>query len=325
MSYRDPPERREAVTGVADRLRIDAATADVMRGFAAAKVEALVLKGPSLTHWLHDSRHSYVDSDLLIRPGDERGAAEELTRLGFARVHQDDDALPDWWLEHSTEWWRARDGVHVDLHRRVVGIGVEPAAAWIVLARDAENVAVAGLDAPALAPATRLVHVVLHAAQHGIGAGKAIVHVERALAVIGFDLWCGARDVAAELRATDAFSAGVRLAPGGVAMADRLGLPAVRSVEVAIRAGEAPAEALAFERLATTQGFGARAAFVWHKLFPPREFIVRWYPPAAQSRVQLARAYVRRPMWMLRGAPRVFRAWRRARREARGEKPPARE
>jgi hypothetical protein len=39
-----------------------------------------------------------------------------------------------------------------------------------------------------------------------------------------------------------------------------------------------------------------------------------WAPASADSRLALARAYVRRPFWVLRRAPRALRAYRDARR-----------
>src|SRR5512144_1691323 len=85
MSSGDPAGQAARLEAAADRLRIDAATAEVLAAFRAAGVEALVLKGPSLTGWLYtpDDANAYLDSDLLLRPGDERAATKVLTELGF--------------------------------------------------------------------------------------------------------------------------------------------------------------------------------------------------------------------------------------------------
>ena len=290
----------------------------MLGAFRAAGVEALVLKGPSLTGWLYttDDANAYLDSDLLLRPGDERAAAEVLTELGF-EPEQDDSRLPEWWREHGVAWFRARDSVRVDIHRRLLGIGADADTAWAALAGSAETIPVAGMQAPALAPPARLLHIVLHAAQHGEAWGKAIAHVERALVRFDESLWREAARLASELGATDAFAAGLRLRPEGAGLADRLGLPAVGSVEVALRATTPPPVALGFEQLARADRMRTRAAIVWRKLVPPREFIVHWYPPAADSRGKLALAYARRPFSLLRQAPRGFRAWREARRQVR--------
>jgi hypothetical protein len=307
--------RREVA---ARRLRIDAATAEVLGAFRSAGVEALVLKGPSLTGWLYETGEAvgYRDSDLLLRPGDERAASDVLAGLGF-ELEQDDSRLPEWWREHGAEWSRARDGVRVDLHRRLVGIGADADTAWRALAASGEMIPLAGTRAPALAPPARLLQIVLHAAQHGQDWGAAIGHLERALVRFDEPLWSEAARLAQLLDATDAFAAGLRLRPEGAALADRLGMPAVGSVEAALRATSPPPVALGFEQVARADGLRARAAIVWRKLFPPREFIVHWYPYAGSSRTRLALAYVRRPFWLLRRAPRGFRAWREARRQVR--------
>jgi hypothetical protein len=319
MSSAEGADQSERVEAAADRLRIDAATVEVLGAFESAGVQALILKGPSLLGWIYtiDDAITYVDSDLLVRPGDEQVAGAALTDLGFELQH-DDSTLPEWWREHEVAWFRPWDGVRVELHRRLVGIGAEPEIAWMVLAGSAQMIPLAGTRAPALAPPARLLHVVLHAAQHGEAWGKATAHVERALERFDESLWREAARLAEQLSATDGFAAGLRLMPAGAALADRLGLPAVGSVEVALRATTPPPIALGFEQLSRADRLRTRAAIVWRKLFPPREFIVHWHPPAGESRAKLALAYARRPFWLLRNAPRGFRAWREARRQVRG-------
>ena len=46
-----------------------------------------------------------------------------------------------------------------------------------------------------------------------------------------------------------------------------------------------------------------RAEIAWRKLVPTREFLCDWDPDAARGRVGLARAYVRRVLWLLRTGP----------------------
>lgn len=194
---------------------------------------------------------------------------------------------------------------------------MDPEIAWATFAATRERIPLAGGEVPVLGPAARLLHVVLHAAQHGEAWGSAFTHVERALTRVDGALWREATDLAGGLDAVDAFAAGLRLSPEGAALADRLELPPVSSVRVALRATTAPPLALGFEQLAQAQGIRGRAAIIWRKVFPPRQFIVHWYPYAARSRTGLVLGYVRRPFWLLRRAPRGFRAWRRARRQVR--------
>jgi hypothetical protein len=171
------------VASAASRLRLDAATSQVLELFAALGVQAALLKGASLVGWIYpgDSAH-YTDADILIRPGDEEVASEGLRSIGF-EPDMDDRAMPEWWREHGSEWSRAQDGVSVDLHRWIVGIGVAPDVAWPLLTAELERKVVGGKPVPMLGARARLVHVVLHAAQHGRegAGGKAILHMQRAL------------------------------------------------------------------------------------------------------------------------------------------------
>ena len=316
MAYEGPPELRGEVAAAAERLRIDAAAAEVLQAFASDGVQARLLKGPSLTDWLYGSREDappYLDSDLLVRPGDERAAGQTLGRLGF-ELEFDDTALPDWWREHGTEWWRARDGVRVDLHRHIVGIGVDPRTAWDALAHPTATVSVAGYDAPTLAPAARLMHVALHAAQHGAVFNQGVGHLERALATFDDDQWRSAAVLAGRLEATGALAAGLRITQEGRRLADRLGLPEGGSVDVTLRARTAPPVALGFDQLARAGSWRARVTIVRHKAVPPPSFVRAWSPLARRGRLGLAVAYAWRPLWLLVHAPMGFRAWRAARR-----------
>jgi hypothetical protein len=303
----------------ADRLRIDAATAEVLQAFAEAGVQSMVLKGPSLTTWLYapGERRSYRDSDLLVAPGHEQAAETALEGLGFER-RWDQSTLPDWWHEHGSDWSRAQDGVRVDLHRSLPGLGADADAVWSALAATKETIRVGGHDAPTLSLAGRALHVALHAVQHGADWGKGRGDLDRALEMADEATWRQAAALAAELSGLDAFAAGLRVTSVGEELATRLQLPAPSSVDVALRASKPPPVALGFEQLSQAEGTRARFAIVAGKVFPPREFLVHWDPRAANSRAWLTLARVRRPLWLLAGAPRGFRAWWRARREVRG-------
>jgi hypothetical protein len=302
----------------AQRLRIDAATAEVLQAFMAAGVECRLLKGASFVQWLYadGDRLPYLDSDLLVRPGDERAAEAELEKLGFVR-RWDESGMPDWWREHGSEWGRDSDGVLVDLHRSLPGAGADAQTTWAVLAQPAPTVTIAGHEAPALALPGRALHVALHAAQHGSGWGKGLKDLERSLAVVDEALWRHAAELAGQLDAIDAFAAGLRMTPAGHALAERLGLPRVGSVEVSLRAATAPPIALGVEQLAQAKGLRARVEIVTRKVVPPPAFMRHWDPRAAQSTGRLVLAYLRRPFWLLRHAPTGLMAWWRARREVR--------
>src|SRR3954452_17427981 len=137
-------ESSARVAAIAGNLRIDAATGEVLRAFEAVGLRAVLLKGPALAAWYADGpTRSYLDCDLWVAPADVEAGAEVLTRLGFKRV-VDDRGLPPWWWEHGSDWWRDLDGVAVDLHRRLQGLGVDEQTAWETLWSRTETIAVAG-------------------------------------------------------------------------------------------------------------------------------------------------------------------------------------
>lgn len=303
---------RLAATGA--RLRLDAATAEVLDGFAVAGVQALLLKGRSIAYWLYadGTERPYEDCDLLVAPTHLKGAEHVLSSLGYVNL-LDDLRLPSWWCEHATMWQRRGDGVCVDLHRTLVGVRVDDASAWRVLSAHSEDMAVARRTALALDPSARAMHVALHAAQHPAG-GHAFDDLERALTLVEDELWLAAAAVAVELDAMPAFVAGLRRLPAGARLVTRLALPDVRSVEAELRVGSPPPLALGFEQLVRTRGLWARLEVVWRKAMPGSAFLRETDPRAGESRYGLALAYLRRWRWLVGSAPGGLAAWSRARR-----------
>jgi hypothetical protein len=266
-----------------------------------------------------DPTRSYLDCDLWIGPGDVEQAGEVLSRLGFTRVI-DERGLPAWWQEHASSWSRELDGVVIDLHRRLQGLGVDEESAWQTLSGTTEVVMVAGYSAPVLSVPARALYVTLHAAQHGKGWGKAISHLERALLMLEQSDWIQVASLAERLRASDAFATGLRLVPQGVELASWLSLPGPRSVKVALHASTPPPIALGFEQLARASTARQFLAIIFRKAVPPPGFMRHWWPPAARNRGVLALAYLYRPLWLLRHAPRGARAWLVARRKVRAKR-----
>lgn len=303
----------ERVLAAAGNLRIDAATAEVVAAFESAGVTAILIKGPATTTWLYpDTPRGYSDSDLLVDPAGAIAAGEILQRLGFRQL-MDTRSMPAWWQEHASEWWRELDGVFVDLHRTIPGVQASEDLAWSILTRDLDTVAVAGTPVKILSLPGRALHLALHAAHHGSGWGAPVDDLNRAMSTGDQQLWCRAHQLASELDAVDALAAGLRLTEQGKELASGLGLPTVSLVETALRAASPPPVALGFEQLARAGSMSLRLKIVWRKLFPPPAFIRHWDVHTA-TRVRLVRAYVRRPFWVVRNAPRGWRAWRRARR-----------
>jgi hypothetical protein len=302
------------VGAAASNLRIDAATAEVLGAFEAVGIRGVLLKGPALAPWYADEpTRSYLDCDLWVGPADLEPAGEVLSRLGFERA-VDDRGLPAWWQEHASRWWRGLDGVAVDLHRYLQGLGVDNDTAWHVLSSSTDTVTVAGYSARMLCTPARALYVTLHACHHGAAWGKAASHLEQALRAVGESDWIKATSLAERLDGIDAFATGLRLVPKGAELAARLSLPETQSVEIALQASTPPPIALGLEKLARATSLREFLTIIARKLLPPPGFIRHWWPPATRNRRMLALGYFYRPVWLLRHAPRGLRAWLVARR-----------
>lgn len=297
---------------LAHNLRVDHQTALVTRAFVAAGVESVLLKGPSIVRWLYADRpRRYQDCDLLVAPDDGERAAAALRTLGFEPAF-DEAAMPGWWREHALEWRGHDHFTSVDLHRSVKGVRVDDDHLWRLLRSHTETIEVGGaaceiLDAPA-----RCALLALQCAGDGIDRGD----VRRAIALADHATWRDAARIAAALEASDAFAAGLRIATTGEAVATKLTLPELKSVEIALRAARAPAEALTVERLANPGRGASRLGILLLKLFPPPAFMRHWSPLARRGRGGMALAYAQRAIWLARRAPTAVRAWRKARSEA---------
>ena len=313
-------EHAASVEATAGNLRIDAATAEVLRAFDAVCIRGVLLKGPALAAWYADEpARSYLDCDLWVGPADVEAAEEVLTRLGFSLL-VDERGLPSWWQEHASSWSRDVDGVVVDLHRRLQGLAVDEETAWQALSRNTETLTVAGYPAPVLCVPARALYVTLHACHHGRAWGKALSHLDRALRAVDESDWVRAASLAERLDGSDAFATGLRLVPQGAELAARLSLAQTQSVNVALHASSPPPIALGFEQLARAASIREFLTIVARKAVPPPGFVRHWWPPAARNRRMLALAYLYRPFWLLRHAPRGARAWLMARREARARR-----
>jgi Uncharacterised nucleotidyltransferase len=303
---------------VAGNLKVDWVTAEVLRAFAVAGVQTLLLKGPSIVRWLYDADdpRAYIDCDLLVPPADLMAAEHALADRRFLpNVYERE--MPSWWKEHAVGWLRSSDGAIVDLHRTLPGVGVDPQRLWSTLSAEVEEIPVAGFPARTLTIPGRALHLALHAAQHGVGWPNVIAELERALSSTDAAVWRAAGDLASALDATPAFAAGLRLTAQGRALASTLGLPTDRPVDVALRATTPPPVALGFDQLARAESWRTRLAILRHKFVPPATFVRAWSPLARRGRLGLVLAYAWRPLWLLRRAPAGFRAWRAARRPPR--------
>lgn len=313
------PDRQQAqsprVRALMWNLRIDAAAAELVSALGHRGIGSIVLKGPTLNGWYpEDSDRIYLDGDVLVAPGEVRGATAALAELGY-RPASDQRGLPPWWLDHASGWERDRDGVAIDLHARLQGVELDPAAAWDRLWSDRVPFTLAGSPAHKLSEPAQALYATLHATHHGVRNTRGLRNLNAALEAVQEPAWRAALELAGELEALPAFTTGLRLTAAGSTLAERLGAPLVRSVKTELFAATPPPVALGFEQIASARGL-RRLEVVLRKLVPPPGFIRHWWPPAARSRRMLAAGYLYRPVWLLRRAPSGYRAWRAARRRA---------
>jgi Uncharacterised nucleotidyltransferase len=301
----------------ANNLRVERVIGEVHDAFAAASIEAILLKGPAIAGWLYeeDEVRPYGDGDFLVARTQWEAAGSVLRGLGF----QEDIAR----LEHpnlesfaSYAWTRQREaGIQsIDLHATLSGIGADFPEVWAILSSDTSGIGVAGRQMRILGEPARAMHIALHAAHHH--EGKQILDLERALERLDEAVWRAATEVARSLDATAAFATGLRLTPAGAALARRLGVHEARSVAATLKLDNVPlSEGL--EYLAGKRGTGAKLAIVRDELVPTPDFL-RWWAPelAGRGRLGLAGAYLWRVCWLLGHLPAGLLAWRRARRAA---------
>ena len=295
-------------------LALDWATAQVVTAMRERGVPSILLKGPALTRWLYEKGESrgYADIDLLVRDDRVDQAESVLRELDFER-HGLETIAGDW-PRYSHTWNRHDGNISVDLHRTLVGVGVEPSVLWQVLWGSTETMEVGGVDVDVLEPSARALVVALHTAKDGPRIGKARHDLGHAVTRLPLDVWTSAAALAERLEAEGALGAGLRLVvPEGVELAERLGLSAQPPPDVAIRAAHgAPPLATGMEWFFSSPA-GGKTRLVVRKLFPPVAYVQAWKPLARKGRLGLGAAYVWRPFWVAWHVLPALRAWVRTR------------
>jgi hypothetical protein len=306
---------REELLRLGAKLKLDSAAAEIVGRLDDAGIPAVLLKGSALAERLYDPSEvrPHEDVDLLVAAADVDAAGEVLRREGFAYAADDD---------YAQDWIRAADGVTVDVHVTFLGVGVTPAAVWDVLAPHTTTLSLGGADLTVFDDAALALHVALHAAQHGPKGGKALDDLRRAARQIDLAAWREAEQIAEQLDAVPALSAGLRLVSEGVTIADALQLPVASLADVMLRASSPPPTTLGLQRLFTTRGVRPKLTFLAHELAPSPTFMRAVYPVAQKGRAGLAASYAWRPFWLLWHALPALRAWRRAERASRRFSPP---
>ena len=289
--------------------------------FAAASIESILLKGPTIATWLYanDRPRLYADSDLLIQRSDWSKAQGIMRELGFA------DSLGQ--LAHPRmesgagyPWARLADRAEVDLHCTLFGLGAEPEAVWDALFSSAEHEPIGGANVRTSSHPARLVHIALHAVQHG-GEDQAnpmlalerrpMVDLERAVTLVPLSTWVKARELAEQLDGGAAFAAGLSLIPDGKELAAAIGARGEYAVKTMLRLENVPMSE-GFAELSEAKGFGAKLALLVREVFPTPAFMRWWKPLARRGPLGLATAYAWRFVWLTYRAIPGYLTWRRA-------------
>ena len=301
-------------------LGVDRAVGDAAGALEAAGVDSMLIKGAATARLLYGDgtpRH-YSDGDVLVRRTDVDLAEAVLAAQGFERAYDEDACMAGDEL-HAHLWVRARDRTGIDLHWTLLGFGASPDAVFDLLWKEAGIEWVGGRELAVPSPAATVVTAVFQLLDHGREHGaRRRRDVERALNRLDFAAWSDAARIARELGGASAFGAGLRLATGGEAMADRLELP---DDPLARTMAGQPAGVYAtrwFERVARAPGIRGKARLLLWLVFPPRAYLEFVNPAARRGGPRLALIYALRPLRLLARAPRVLATWRRAHREAHG-------
>lgn len=279
----------------------------------ASGIPAILLKGPTIAHWLYEDEVRYAtDVDLLVPPAHFGRAQAALAELGYDIPLAEAASCE---IGPNTTTLRNSNGARIDLHHRLIGTPADPPErCWEVLSRRTmpftlvTGVVVVALDVPA-----RTMHLALHAAQNGPLNAKPMADLYRGLAQVPFEDWQAAAALAVSLGSDQAFAEGLRLCERGAAMADELGLArAPRDVELELRISSAPFESFFFARLAETSGLANKAALVGRKLWPTPDFMRMHFPLAERGPAGLLLAHLLRPLLLLQRSGPALAAWARA-------------
>ncbi len=289
-------------------LAVDTLTAEVIGVFEAAGIDVLLVKGPVIGRWLYPGEvRGYGDGDLVVAATDWDRAVALLEDMGFR------DYLGP--LEHPRMESDAGTGFRrgaqsIDLHSTLPGLRADPVAVWRALWASAETQAVGGRVVHVPDRAAVLMHIALHATHHV--EGKPLEDLARAVAAASDNEWRAAAELAARLGGLESFASGMRLLPQAEAVATRLGLVELGSVESDLRQAQVPlAEGL---NHLLSAPLSAKQRIIARELFPKPAFM-RWAMPVARrGRPGLIASYPLRWLSLLRRLPAAAATVRRVRR-----------
>src|SRR5262249_22746938 len=139
-----------------------------------------------------------------------------LERRGFQPYLGGAD-LGERWTHPAWMWSRGDD--RVDLHHGLAGALAPPERIFTELSARTVGLRRGRSELAVLERRAAGVVLALHAAQHGVGEGQPLRDLELAVQRLDSSVWAEAGALAERLDATGAFAAGLRLVPGGAAVA----------------------------------------------------------------------------------------------------------
>jgi hypothetical protein len=308
----------EAVHWAVVSFAVDRVTAEVTRALSAASIESILFKGPTIATWLYrnDRPRIYWDSDLLVPRRDWEQAMQVVKKLGFEDSYGP-LAHPRMESGAGYPWQRAADGANVDLHYTWFAVGADPEELWEALAEDGEQQSVGGVEVRVPSHPARLLHIVLHAVQHGgERLRKPMMDLEQAVSMVSPSVWERARDLAVRLDVLETFATGLALTPEGEKLGAAIDARAGSSVGTVLRLKGVPLSE-GFEELSQKRGIRAKLALIGREIFPNRAFMRWWTPLAWRGAIGLTAAYLWRVLWLAYRAVPGFVAWRRTNRRIR--------
>jgi hypothetical protein len=316
----DPARRAAARVEFAERARattlrasVDAVAVEVAGALEAAGIRAILLKGAAFARWLYadGAPRVYVDVDLLVGADRARDAEACLRRLGYGPLWLPRDAPAN--RPIASHWRRPDGGAPIDLHWALPEADAPATVQWALLTQGTERLALAGGAVETLGEPAQCVMAALHAARHAELARPA-ADLERALRTANDRTWASAADLARRLDATEAFSAGLRTRPAGVALAESLGVSPPESTRGVLLLQAPPPGTMVLDALVSAPCLRDRARLVARTLFPTRQWMVTNTARGFRGGWWLAASYAWHPIGVLTRIPPAARAWLRARR-----------
>ena len=297
--------------GLAARtLALDLATGEVIRSLGAAGIEAILAKGPAMTHHLYrdaPGRRNYGDIDLLVAPRLFDEACQVLASLGFhdhlAGIRASEAARLQ-----GRPWYR--DGaayVIVDLHRGFHHVADRPAW-WELMCRHREVLVVEGQ--PVMIPdrAGCAVIAALHASNAKPLEEKPLEDLRRALRLFDDEVWRQAAGLAASVGAGGAFAAALCRESAGAELAGRLGLTVTDPV-VWFGATSFTRGTRSLSVMLAPGTWADRARRLRDLAFPSKTILVGIRPIAARGRGGVAVAHLSRSCMNAARLPQALLAW----------------